>query len=240
MRNSLLCASVSRALMLGIALLFVNVGQAHAYRFFLTSDYAGGLLAPDATFAVDVHLDTEGASDISLLSIAVDFDPSALAYEQLQSSTTSYLLYTPAAGKANPGRWLEPVGSCAGAPALGCGTWVGSGDPSLVIVDFYERNFATGGGTVATTDDAVLATLVFRSLAGGAAPFPELLFHSSSILRLGSGATVVPNLEGTLIVTPEPATALLLGLGLAGLGVAGSGKRGRTRRDQPITPAGGD
>ncbi len=229
----------ARALSLVALLVLMGPTDAAAYRFFLSSDYSGSPLAAGDTFAVQVHFDTEGASDISLLSIAIDFDDTSLTYEQSLSSAASYALYTPGSGKATPGRWLEPVGSCAGAPLQGCGTWVGNGDQSMVVVDFVEHSFASGGATLETTADVVLASLVFRANASSAAPAPQLLFHSSSVLRLGSGISVIPNIAGSMLITPEPGTALLVGIGLAGLG----GSRSRRRKAEMlrrITPAGRD
>ena len=69
-----------------------------------------------------------------------------------------------------------------------------------------------------------MATLVFSVADTGSGLAAFTLSNSSpgNILQLSDGSNPANAVSGDFdVVTPEPTTALLVGLGLAGLGVAG-------------------
>ena len=68
-----------------------------------------------------------------------------------------------------------------------------------------------------------MAVLTFSvTAAGDDADFTLSSNSPGNVLSLGDGSNPANSTSGNFVVTtPEPTTALLVGLGLAGLGVAG-------------------
>jgi len=187
---------------------------------------------------IDVNLDTEGQDGLEVLSVGVEFDTSSLVYNQEASNTTSYVLYS--AGKV-PTHWLNGYTTCGGGygsttPTAGCSLT----QPGQVNVEFYASYLYDASGDTAVYDyafpvpasgnwgepmpgsgaGAPLARLVFDIVAegDGIADISLTLSGASNELTLYGGATGAATLGAPItVLTPEPSTALLLGLGLAGM-----------------------
>ena len=196
------------------------LGASSASAISLTSAGANGqLVAVGDQVTITVTLDTEGTSGITLLSTGVIFDDNILTYNSGASSSTSYILYV--AGKAG-GPFMA---AAADPPELRFGT------SNQVNVDFVGTDLTNGTnaatGTAAGQGNqpgGLLATLVFdvTGLGDGVADIYLSITSPGNVLALAGGNTATPTLAGAgTAITPEPTTALLVGLGLLGLGVAG-------------------
>jgi hypothetical protein len=207
--------------LLATALLLFGAASASAYAMSMTSNYDGvSILAPSQTVTVQVYLDTQGNADgIIAFSMGVEFDPNVLAYDQGASSSATYLIYVN--GKTP---YITPLPPGAGGP----GVWGLA--PEQVNIDWAST--ALGTGTPApgnTAGSELLATLVFHVIGVGDG-VGDIFFNYQSnrgnTFAVGTGVVEVIDqvlLGGSPInvLTPEPTTALLVGLGLVGLGVAG-------------------
>jgi hypothetical protein len=216
--------------MLAIAALFLSAANASAVGVVMTSNYNGtDILGVSDTVTVTVHLDLEGANPgITFLSVGARFDDAELDYVQANSSTSTYLLYT--SGRA--GSILEPAAATCGGgltgptPGRGCDIWPVSpgGGMEQVNLDFLEPAF--GSATYGALDQLygdVLATLVFHvgATGDGTAEIQILMDPGTGNVFTADDASAL-NLAGSFtVLTPEPGTALLVGLGLVGLTVAG-------------------
>ena len=202
--------------LLATALLFIGASTASAMSLTSSSPDAGPELAVGDQVTITVSLDTEGTDGITLLSVSINVDAEFLEYRGDLSSATSYILYSGKGGYMNAA--LDP-------PQLRFGT------SNQVNVDFVGTDLTNGTnaatGSAAGQGDqpgGLLATLVFdvTGLGDGVADIYLSITSPGNVLALGGGATATPTLAGAgTVITPEPTTALLVGLGLLGLGVAG-------------------
>ncbi len=207
--------------LLATAMLLFGAASASAYAMSMSTTYDGvSILGPSDTVTVQIFLDTQGNPDgIIAFSMGVEFDPGVLAYDQGASSSATYMLYVN--GKTP---YITPLGCCAG----GSGPNVWGLAPQQVNIDWGST--ALGTGSVAPgAGGGLLATLVFHVVGAGDG-VGEIFFNYQSnrgnTFAVGTGVVEVIDqvaLSGGPInvLTPEPTTALLVGLGLVGLGVAG-------------------
>lgn len=216
------------------ALLFLGISSAQAWRVDMVSDYSGGLLAPSDTVSVSVFFDSEGATGLMLLGVGVQFDSGVLSYNPAASSFQTYLMYTTAKAA-----YLQALGACT----TDCAIHPASGG-TVVALDYASSKVGTvtpvsvattpsnGAGPnpypalpLPTPTSEYLGTLVFHVIGvGDGLGEIGLLIDPQvgGIVQLGGGVNPPVALHGGVsVLTPEPTTAVLIGLGLAGLGVAG-------------------
>ena len=194
--------------LLASALLIFGAASAHAFATTMTSNYSNGtVLGVGDTVEVTVNFDSEGAADIALLSVSVLFNDTIFSYDG--GTSPSYALYV-SGGKAN--QYLVPATT---------NLTLRTGTADQILLD-WQNTALPGGNRDAGSFD--MATLVFTvaDTGAGLAAFTLSGTSPGNILQLADGSNPANTLSGNFdVVTPEPTTALLVGLGLAGLGVAG-------------------
>ena len=202
--------STTLSLFLSLGLLVLGAASASAFATTMTSNYSNGtVLATGDTVSITVNFDSEGAADISLLSVSVLFNDTIMSWDQGASSSPSYALYV-SGGKGN--QYLVPATT---------NLTLRTGTSDQILLD-WQNTALPGGNRDAGSFD--MATLVFSvaDTGDGLAAFTLSNNSPGNILQLADGSNPANALSGDFdVVTPEPTTALLVGLGLAGLGVAG-------------------
>jgi hypothetical protein len=196
--------------LLASALLIFGAASAHAFATTMTSNYSNGtVLSTGDTVSITVNFDTEGAADIALLSMSVLFNDAIMSWDQGASSSPAYALYV-SGGKGN--QYLVPATT---------NLTLRTGTSNQILLD-WQNTALPGGNRDAGSFD--MATLVFSVADTGDGTAAFTLSNSSpgNILQLQDGSNPANAMSGDFdVVTPEPTTALLVGLGLAGLGIAG-------------------
>ncbi|MEE3328815.1 MAG: PEP-CTERM sorting domain-containing protein [Myxococcota bacterium] len=174
----------------------------------MTSNYSNGtILTTGDTVTVTVNFDTQGAADISLLSVSVLFDDAIMSWDS--GTSPGYALYV-SGGKGN--QYLVPATT---------NLTLRTGTSNQILMDWQNTALPGGNRDPGSFD---MATLVFSvsDVGGGIAAFTLSNSSPGNILQLADGSNPANALSGDFnVITPEPTTALLVGLGLAGLGVAG-------------------
>ena len=202
--------STTLSLFLSLGLLVLGAASASAFATTMTSNYSNGtVLTTGDTVSVTVNFDSEGAADISLLSVSVLFNDTIMSWDQGASTSPSYALYV-SGGKGN--QYLVPATT---------NMTLRTGTSDQILLD-WQNTALPGGNRDAGSFD--MATLVFSvaDTGDGLAAFTLSNNSPGNILQLADGSNPANALSGDFdVVTPEPTTALLVGLGLAGLGVAG-------------------
>ena len=202
--------STTLSLFLSLGLLVLGAASASAFATTMSSNYSNGtILTTGDTVTVTVNFDSEGAADISLLSVSVLFNDTIMSWDQGASSSPSYALYV-AGGKAN--QYLIPAST---------NMTLRTGTSDQILLDW--QNTALPGGN-RDPGSFHMATLVFRRYDIGWSGVARFTLSNSSpgnILQLSDGSKPTNHVSGDFDLVPEPSTALLVGLGLAGLGVAG-------------------
>jgi hypothetical protein len=196
--------------LLASALLIFGAASAHAFATTMTSNYSNGsVLTTGDTVSVTVNFDSEGAADISLLSVSVLFNDAIMSWDQGSSSSPSYALYV-SGGKGN--QYLVPATT---------NLTLRTGTSNQILLDWQNTALPGGNRDPGSFDMAVLSFTV-QDLGAGVAAFTLSNSSPGNVLQLKDGSNPVNAVSGNFdVVTPEPTTALLVGLGLAGLGVAG-------------------
>jgi hypothetical protein len=205
--------------LLATAVLLFGATSASAVNYSFSTTYAGALLAPSDTVTVDVILNTD-VTGLQITSLSVFFDPTILQYDMGSSSAPGtgsyagqvYALYD------KPGRTAYYMVPLQNPPQTWPAPPTGLGQ---VNVNWNEANL---NGT-SITGSFTAASLVFHVIGTGAPSNIEMSFNGGgNIFRVNGDNNYgdLVGLDGPVVVnTPEPTTALLVGLGLVGLGVAG-------------------
>jgi len=152
---------------------------------------------------VDLRLDTEGETDLELVAVSVQVDPNVLSF----------------AGGTSPPQILFDPDTLLGLGRLS--------QPSVIPFDpvgtVRAASFAAAQPSGVTSSDQRLATLTFDVVGPGLPSMSAFFAQGDDIIA--NGVSVKDSVTlGSLVITPEPGAALLLGLGLAGL--AASRQRG--------------
>jgi len=211
------------------AMLVFSAASASAISFTLTGAN-GQSVNPGETVTVQVTMDTEATTGITVMSVGVLFDASRLSYNVGLSSATSYGLYT--SGKNN--NFIKAAVTCGGYPG-GAGGTLGNPGCALtsagqVNLDYVSTDLTVGTNSPQNTTagagipNSLLAELVFDVLVlAGDASIALTQTSPGNVIGQpgGTSTTATLNGAGTVSVVPEPTTALLVALGLAGLGIAG-------------------
>ena len=202
---------------LAMALLIFGAASASAFATTMSSTYTGTVLETGDQVEIIVVFNTEGANDIALLSTSVLFNDAVMTWDS--SAGPTYALYV-SGGKNN--QYLVEASTNLSLRA---------GTSNQILLDW--QNTALPGGNrdaCGITDlDPVsacgftMAVLIFSvANAGDDAAFTLSNSSPGNILQLQNGSNPTNTVSGDFVVTtPEPTTAVLVGLGLLGLGVAG-------------------
>ena len=215
--------STTLSLFLSLGLLVLGAASASAFATTMTSNYSNGtVLTTGDTVSVTVNFDSEGAADISLLSVSVLFNDTIMSWDQGASSSPSYALYV-SGGKGN--QYLIPATT---------NLTLRTGTSNQILLDFQNTALPGGnrdgcgnfGASPSGTGVCGFTMAVLRfnvtDVGDGLAAFTISNSSPGNIIQLADGSNPVNAVSGNFdVVTPEPTTALLVGLGLAGLGVAG-------------------
>jgi hypothetical protein len=211
---------------LAMALLLFGVASANAFSTSMSSNYGGSDLGNGDTVTVTVDFDTGGVADIQVLSVSVLFNDAVVTYDGPASQSPTYALYN-AGGRGN-----------VSLANLSTNMSIRAGTSNQILLDWSSTSVPTGtrdgcgdygtypanGGPSGTgACGFTMATLVFNvTNAGDDAAFTLSSNSPGNVLSLGDGSTPGNAVSGDFVVTtPEPTTAVLVGLGLLGLGVAG-------------------
>lgn len=199
---------------------------ASPYSFWLETEYAGEEVGPGDAVTVEVHLDTEGASDVQWFSVSVLYPSTAVSYERASSSSSTYLLYNP--GKN--GSWLSPTANPAPL------SWPTRSNQ--INVDFAAAYTIDSSRSVAVSGDELVATLVFQVISDETGEIALSIDQPGNVFGVASASPDPVDMKGAVtlgsaIVLNPPAIPLLGSFGvvvLAGL-LAGFG---RYRLSSPI------
>lgn len=207
--------------LLATAMVLFGAASASAFALNVTSDYNGtDVLAPGSLVNVQITFDAD-ALGVQALAFGVVFDNAVLQYNPQPNAAVgvpSYYLYSAADMMAGlPGVSLyaqqDPWQLNPGPPP-------GFGQVSVnwATSPLFEPTRTTGLGLL-------VAGLQFEVIdAGdGAGDIDVRLDVAGGLFRVNDDTATPIAINGTPIdvITPEPSTALLVGLGLVGLGVAG-------------------
>lgn len=227
--------------LLAVAALFLSASVASADIIRLDTTYGGEVKGVSDTVSVDVYLDCECAggigdpSDYVIVQFSVWFDEAELSYEQALGTP-----YNPtgagAPGSEQPGivifgnsgqarnlLMLNATEPSAYYAASSPGWPIKVGTTDSVLIFYSSKGFAPtkAGG------EYFVGTLVFhvKDTGDGTAGI-QVQYQANDLIEFSASQAIdavndLTILGDVVVITPEPTTALLLGLGLVGLGVAG-------------------
>lgn len=174
--------------------------QAQAIAIFFdpaSVNYFDFLLGDQIT--IDLRLDTEGETNLEVVAVSVQVDPNVLSF----------------AGGTSPAQILFDPDTLLGLARLSQ-PFVIPFDPQGTV---RAANFVAAQPSGVASADQLLATLTF-DVVGIGLPTMSAFFAQGDDMIV-NGVSVKDSVTlGSLVLTPEPGAALLLGLGLAGLGAS--------------------
>lgn len=204
---------MARALSVFFSLILFSIAtSASAYEIRLVQTTPGGMFpqgAPGDVVSFDAYLDTQGQSDIMFFAVGLSYEASLLTYEPALSDAVDYVLYTPGNGPAEPASWLYPESDpFALWPAPEPGR-------EQVMLAFIAPGFEP---TRATATNAYLGTISLLNYTPWLGGLQFDFDHGGSAFAVSDGeggALYIEDQVATTIVwSPEPSTALLVGVGL--------------------------
>jgi hypothetical protein len=218
--------------LLATALLLIGAASASAFSVEMTSNYNGtDILGISDTVTVSIYIDAEVGVNFFTVGVQAESAIMTSVVNPAPAGQPSYILYSPAAGAAGvtilyPA--FEPL-TTATVPFPPAGT-------TQINISYLEANIApaAASGTniwiatliwhVASLGDGSADMLVSVDVGGGT-PGTIVRINDANVpsgdIFVTTQGTSGPGFGSFQILTPEPTTALLIGLGLVGLGVAG-------------------
>lgn len=219
--------------LLATALLLFGAANASAFSITASSNYDGvSVLGVSDTVTIDVFIDAT-ETGLSLLSISVTADEAIMVHVPTPAcggvfspspgcGSPTYILYSPAAGSSSATILYPQQNPFA--------PWTGIKPPGLEQININYAEAALGDGQ-ATGVGIWVASVTFHvaDLGDGLAEMAVSVLNNGNIVRINGvnqdlntiAVNGSPGEFGFTVLTPEPTTALLVGLGLVGLGVAG-------------------
>jgi hypothetical protein len=207
--------------LLATALLIFGAASASAWSVTMVeqTSYDGQVVNGSETIIIDIYLDATEVG-LQLFTIPVVYDPTILAFDSGSSSEPSYILYSAGTG-ATPAVYLYPQSD----PLI---EWPGLPTPGAPGGQVNLGWLSTGLNPTGASGLGIhIATMVFHVTGAPGDGVGEI-----GLLADGNGWTLrvdgvqypsssIGTSGSVAVLTPEPTTALLVGLGLIGLGVAG-------------------
>jgi hypothetical protein len=193
------------------ALIF-SAGSAGAIEYTLTGA-DGGNVAQGSQFTLEVTINTEALTGITLLSLGVLFDDTRLTYNKDASSATSYALF---GGRTGNG-FLQASQLCGGYPSDGTACSIRVNTTNQVNIDYVSASLGAGTQEIGTWIAASLVFDVFADAELGTAALTLTQTSPGNTIALAGGGQGIATLVGdgsVIVIVPEPGIA---GLSLAAL-----------------------